>query len=85
VRNARQDLLGRVHEVEDVGGVLTRVGAVQARERLHRLDAGEAPIDIHAAEKRLIEAGLELVGDKQQVVVGAGECLTDVTSLEPRV
>jgi hypothetical protein len=57
----RQDFLGAVHEVEDVGRVLAGVRTVEARQRLHGLDAGEPAIDIHAAQQRLIEPGLELV------------------------
>ena len=70
-----QDLLGAVHEVEDVGRVLAGIGAVEARQRLHRLDAGEPAVDIHAAQQRLIEAGLEFVGDEQDLKVLALERL----------
>jgi hypothetical protein len=59
-----QDLNRIVDEVENVGGVLARVGAVQARERLHGLDAAQQLVDVHAAEQGLVEAGLELVGDQ---------------------
>ena len=57
-----EDLLGIVHEVHDVCGVLPRMGAVKARQGLHGRDAREALVHIHAAKKRLVKARLELVG-----------------------
>jgi hypothetical protein len=58
----RQDLVGAVDEVEDVGGVLARMGAVQARQGLHRLDsrritaqAGAAPATPFCARVVTIE------------------------------
>ena len=38
------------------------MAAVEAREGLHRLNAGEAAVYIHAAEQGLIETGLKFVG-----------------------
>lgn len=38
-----------------------------------------APVHIHAAEQRLVEAGLKLVGHQQDLVVVALEGLADVT------
>ena len=80
-----QHLLGVVNEVQHVGRVLAGVGAVQARERLHRLDAGQAFVHVHAAQQRLVEPGLELVGDQQDLVFLAFECFADVAALEPGV
>ena len=65
----RQDILGAVHEVEHVGRVLAGMGAIQPRERLHGLNARQPPIDVHAAQQRLVEAGLELVGDQQDLII----------------
>ena len=74
----RQDVVGVVDEIHHEGGVFAWVAAVQAREGLYRLDAIEAPVHIHAAEQRLIETGLELVGHQQDLVVGALEGFADV-------
>ena len=49
--------------------LLARAGAVQARERLHSLQAGELAVDIHGAELRLVEAGLVFLGDDQDLVL----------------
>lgn len=59
--------------------------AVQARERLDGLDAGEPLVDVHPAEERLVEAGLELVGDEKYLVLAALERLPDVAPLQPWV
>ena len=75
----RQDVVGIVHEIHHIGGVFTRMAAVQAGEGLHRLDAIEAPVHIHAAEQRLIKTGLEFVGHQQDLVVGALEGFADIT------
>jgi hypothetical protein len=40
------DRVGVVHEVEHEGVVLLRMRAVQARERLHRLDPRERLVDV---------------------------------------
>ena len=48
--------------------VLLRVRAVEARKRLHRLDAGERLVHIHRVQQRLVVAGLELVGADQEAV-----------------
>jgi hypothetical protein len=61
-------VVGVVDEIHHVGGVLARVAMVQASQGLHRLDAIEAAVHIHAAEQRLVEAGLELVGHEEPVV-----------------
>ena len=57
------DLLWFVDEIEDEGVILERMGAIQAREGLDGLNAGEPLIDIHGVQQRLIEAGLVLFGD----------------------
>ena len=81
----RQHFLGVVHEIEHVGRVLAGMRAVQAGERLHGLDAGEPLVDVHAAQQRLIEAGLELVGDEQDLILVALEGFADVAALQVRV
>ena len=48
--------------------MLLRVRAVQARERLHRLDAGQRLVHVHRVQQRLVVAGLELVGADQEAV-----------------
>ena len=80
-----EDVLGAVHEIENVGRVLAGIGAIEPRKRLHRLDAGKPAVDIHAAKQGLIEAGLELVGDKQDLVVRALERLGDVAAAQVRI
>ena len=67
----RQHLVGVVHEVQHVGRVLAGMGAVEPRQRLHGLDAGQPLVDVHAAQQRLVEAGLELVGDQQDLILVA--------------
>src|SRR5665811_495451 len=52
------DLLRVVDEVEDEGVLLARSGAVEARERLHRLHATEPFVDVHGVQQRLVEACL---------------------------
>ncbi len=42
--------------------------AIQARERLHRLDARELLVDVHRVQQRLVVVGLELVGADQEAV-----------------
>ncbi len=61
-------VVGVVQEVEHEGIVLLGVRAVQARERLHGLDAGERLVHIHRVQQRLVVAGLELVGADQEAV-----------------
>ncbi len=64
------DRVGVIHEIEHEYVVFLGMGAVEAREGLHRLDAGEGLIDVHRMQKRLVVAGLELVGaDKEAVRV----------------
>ena len=68
-----EDVLGVVDEVEDERRVLAGRGAVEPRERLHRLHPVEPLVDVHRAQQRLVEAGLVLVGDQQHLVVGRVE------------
>ena len=49
--------------------------AVEPRQRLHRVDAAELLVHVHRVQQRLIEAGLELVGDDQKAVLGPLEGL----------
>ena len=79
-----EDFLGVVHEIQHVGRVLAGVGAVQAGEGLHGLDAGQPLVHVHAAEQRLVEAGLELVGDEQDLILVALEGFADVAALQVR-
>ena len=67
------DLIGLVGEVENHRAVLGGVGAVQARQRLDGVHAAELLVDVHRVEQRLVEAGLELVGDHQEAVLGLVE------------
>ena len=76
------DGLGVVHEVEHEGVVLLRVGAVQARQRLHRLDAGQRLVDIHRVQQRLVVTGLELVGADQEPIWILPELLDDLVARE---
>ena len=48
--------------------LLLRMGAVQARECLHRFDARKDLVHVHCVEERLVVAGLELVGANQEPV-----------------
>jgi RNase P/RNase MRP subunit POP5 len=68
VRERLLDRLGVVHEVEHEHVVLLRVRAVEPRERLHRLDAGQGLVHVHRVQQRLVVAGLELVGADQEAV-----------------
>ena len=52
---------------------------------LHRLDARQALVHVHAAQQRLVEAGLELVGDEQDLVFVAFEGFPDVAALQIRI
>jgi hypothetical protein len=81
----RQDFLGVVHEIHHVGRVLAGIGAVQAGQRLHGLDAGQATVHVHAAQQRLVEAGLELVRHQQDLVFVALEGFADLAAIQTRV
>ncbi|OYV99577.1 MAG: hypothetical protein B7X11_05280, partial [Acidobacteria bacterium 37-65-4] len=67
------DLLTVVHEIQNERIFLERVHAIQARERLHRLDAGKALVHIHGVQQRLIVTCLVLLGDQQHLVFGRVE------------
>ena len=55
-------------------------GPVQARERLHGLDAGEPLVDVHRVQQRLVEAGLVLLGHEQHLVLVGRELLGQLAS-----
>ena len=65
-----------VDEVQHVGG-LARVGAVEPGEGLDALHTVEPLVDIHRAQKRLVEAGLVLVRDDEHLVLDCAQCLGD--------
>ncbi len=44
------------------------VGAVEAGERLYRLNAGESLVDLHRVQEGLVVAGLEFVGADEESV-----------------
>ena len=48
---------------------------VEARERLHRLDAGKALVHIHGMQQGLVEAGLVLLGHQEDLIVVGVELL----------
>ena len=85
----REDGVRFVDEIDDVGGVFLAVvvaeGPVEARQGLHRLDAAQLAIDIHGAEQRLVEAGLELVGDDEDAEFRRVERLPDIAPAQGRV
>ncbi|MEM1332463.1 MAG: hypothetical protein AAGG08_03305 [Actinomycetota bacterium] len=63
------DLLVGVAEVEDERAGLGRVGPVQPGEGLHGGEPGEGLVDVHGVEPRLIESGLVLLGDDEDLPV----------------
>ena len=64
------DLIGLVGEVEHHRALLLWVRPVAPRQRLHCIHAAELLVHVHRMERRLVEAGLELVGDDQEAVLG---------------
>ena len=64
------DLLGFVGEVQHHHALLAGVRAVQARQRLDRVDAAQLLVHVHRVKQRLVESGLELVGNHQEAVLG---------------
>jgi len=60
--------LGVVLEIEHEDIALFWVCPVQARQRLHGLDAAEHPVHIHRVQERFIVAGLEFVGADQKAI-----------------
>ena len=79
------DLLALVDEVQDEGVLLAGRRAVEARERLHGLHAGEALVDVHRVQQGLVEAGLVFLGDQQDLVVVACELLGQLLFLDALV
>src|SRR6266852_1140829 len=69
------DLVGLVREVEHHGALLLGVRAIKPRERLHGADAAELLVHVHRMQERLVEAGLELVGDDEEPILGPLERL----------
>ena len=63
------DRLGRVAEVEHERAGLVGVRAVQAGQRLDGGETGEGLVDVHRVELRLVEAGLVLLGDDEDLPV----------------
>ncbi len=77
------DRLGRVAEVEHERAGLVGVRAVQPRQRLHGGEAGEGLVDVHRVELRLVEAGLVLLGDDEDLPVVGVEPLGRLRLGEP--
>ena len=48
--------------------MLLRVGAVEPRQRLHRLDASQCLVHVHRVQQRLIVTSLEFVGANQKAI-----------------
>ena len=55
--------------------VLQRVDAVEPGQGLHGVEAREDLVDVHGVQERLVEAGLELLGHDEHLVVVPGEAL----------
>ena len=51
------------------------MGAVEPGERLHRLNTGQALVDVHGVQERLIESRLVLLRHQQHLVFGRREVL----------
>ena len=80
IRKRRLDGGSIVLEVKYKGVVLLWVCPVEARQRLHCLDARERLVHIHGVQERLVVAGLELVGADQEAVRVALNLLGDVAA-----
>ncbi|OPY10152.1 MAG: hypothetical protein A4E68_00026 [Syntrophaceae bacterium PtaB.Bin095] len=63
-----QYLFGLVDEVENKGIFLARVGTVEPREGLDRLDSREPLVHVHGMKKRLVEPRLVFLRHKQHLV-----------------
>ena len=61
--------------------VFSRVDAVEPRERLHGREPDERLVHVHRVQQRLVEAGLELLGDDQHLVVGPSRTRSAVCAL----
>jgi hypothetical protein len=59
----------------------TVISPIHPGERLHRLDSRKPLIHLHSAKQWFIEAGLELVGDQQNLVLIRFEGLPQVASV----
>ncbi len=81
--NASQHVRRLVHEVDDIGRLLARVGTVQPGQGLHGLDATQLAIDVHRAQQRLVEARLKLVRHQQDAELGRGEGLPNIPPAQP--
>ena len=57
---------------------------VEAREGLDRGQPDQRLVHVHRVQQRLVEAGLELLGDDQDAVLGARELLGRAGSRESR-
>ena len=57
--------------------------AVQPGQRLHGIQPGEDLVHVHRVQQRLVEAGLELLGDDQHLVVVVAESLGGLGFGEP--
>ena len=66
-----EDFFRRVAKVQDERVFLACAGAVQSRQRLHRLQAGQFFIDIHRVQQRLVKPCLVLFGHQQHLVLVA--------------
>ena len=69
------DLVGVVTEVEDERVALQLVDTVESRQRLDGGEPAEDLVHVHGVQQRLVEAGLELLSDDQDLVVVAPEPL----------
>ena len=64
-----------LREVEHEDVVFLRMRPVEARQGLHRFDAGEGLVDVHRVQQRLVVPGLELVGADEEAVAARGRSL----------
>ena len=62
------DCFDAVLEVKYEAVMLLRMGAIQARQRLDRLDPRERLVHVHGVQQRLIVAGLELGRTDQEAI-----------------
>ena len=62
------DVLHGVLEVEDVGVFLARIGSVQSRKRLDRLEPSQLAVHVHGAQLGLVEPRLVFLGDDEDLI-----------------
>ena len=74
-REGIADLVGVVDEIEDERAVLVGVGPVEARQGLHRSEAGQGLVHVHGHQLGLVETGLELLGHHHDPVLVAVEAV----------